>query len=57
MLERLPNDKVMPKILEFNFNADCSRVAQIYPQFYEEILNATYCNNFTNLDYIDLTNL
>jgi hypothetical protein len=53
MLEKNDDDSVTPKILEFNFNADCSRVAEIYPNFYEEVLNAAYCGNLDGLDLIN----
>lgn len=55
MLEQKENGHVCPKILEFNFNADCSRVSQIYPKFYEEILAATYLERLDEIDYFDLT--
>ena len=55
MLEQKENGQVCPKILEFNFNADCSRVSQIYPKFYEEILAATYLERLDEIDYFDIT--
>ena len=45
------NKRVEPKILEFNFNPDCSRVSQIYPNFYNDILDLTYSETLPETEY------
>ena len=42
MLQHNPNDSVQPIIMEFNFGPDCSRVASINEDFYQEVLDLTY---------------
>ena len=54
MLEQTDNGEICPKILEFNFNSDCSRVSELCPEFYEEILAATYLEKLDDIQYFDL---
>ena len=52
MLQHNPNDSVQPIILEFNFGPDCSRVASINTNFYQEVLDLAYqSRDPASLDY------
>ena len=51
MLNYENRKRVEPQILEFNFNPDCSRVSNIYPNFYHDILDLTYSETLPDRDY------